>query len=171
MHRLVPFVAVVACGLLPQHAAARLIPSWPHDRLLKEAEVVVVATALSSAETGERSTSEPWKCEFLHVNTAFRVSVVLKGELQGEQLTVLHYRLKPGTSVPNGPLLVTFRMRDVVLRSGDAKVGLGVPQYLLFLKKRADGRFEAVTGQIDPALSVRELFHPLPPLPGEARRE
>jgi hypothetical protein len=34
------------------------------------------------------------------------------------------------------------------------------PQYLLFLKKRPDGRYEAVSGQIDPSLSAREMYSP-----------
>jgi hypothetical protein len=33
-------------------------------------------------------------------------------------------------------------------------------EYLLFLKKRGDGRYEPVSGRIDPLLSVRELFNP-----------
>ena len=39
---------------------------------------------------------------------------------------------------------------------------LGKPEYLLFLKKGKGGRYEPVSGRTDPALSVRELFHPLP---------
>lgn len=39
---------------------------------------------------------------------------------------------------------------------------LGPPEYLLFLKRTADGRLEPVSGQIDPALSVREMHRPLP---------
>ena len=34
------------------------------------------------------------------------------------------------------------------------------PEYLLFLRKRKDDRYEAVSGQMDAALSVRALFHP-----------
>jgi len=32
------------------------------------------------------------------------------------------------------------------------------PEYLLFLKERKDGRYEAVSGQIDPEFFVRTLF-------------
>jgi hypothetical protein len=39
------------------------------------------------------------------------------------------------------------------------KAGLGPPEYMLFLRLRKDGRYEPVSGEIDPALSIREL-HP-----------
>jgi len=32
------------------------------------------------------------------------------------------------------------------------------PEYLLFLKKRKDGIYEAESGQMDPGFSVRALF-------------
>jgi len=34
------------------------------------------------------------------------------------------------------------------------------PEYLLFLKRRTDGRYEPISGQMDAALSVREVAEP-----------
>ena len=34
------------------------------------------------------------------------------------------------------------------------------PEYLLFLRRRTDGRCEPVSGQLDAAFSVRAVFHP-----------
>jgi hypothetical protein len=85
-----------------------------------------------------------------------------KGKLGEEKkLTVLHYRLPDGVEVINGPLLVKFRKDAVTLKgtiNGKAfKAGLGRPEYMLFLRLRKDGRYEPVSGEIDPILSVREL--------------
>ena len=37
------------------------------------------------------------------------------------------------------------------------KAGIGRPEYMLFLRLRPDGRYEAVSGEVDPVLSIREL--------------
>ena len=39
---------------------------------------------------------------------------------------------------------------------------LGIPEDLLFLKDADNGRFEPVSGEIDPRLSVKEIYSPLP---------
>jgi hypothetical protein len=166
MHR--PALLAVLSSLVflgPVHA--RRIEPWPYKKLLKEADVVVVATALSSKETGEVTKLGGWQTNLLGVDTTFAVEAVLKGEVKGDQLTVFHYRLKPGVHVENGPLLISFRTKRLAIQTKQAKVGLGVPSYLLFLKKRPDGRYEAVSGQIDPKLSVREMHPPLPEGLGE----
>jgi hypothetical protein len=38
---------------------------------------------------------------------------------------------------------------------------------LLFLKARKDGRYEPLSGQYDPALSVREMYIPSGAFPGK----
>jgi hypothetical protein len=41
------------------------------------------------------------------------------------------------------------------------KRGVVKPEYLLFLKRGKDGRYEPVSGRIDPVLCVREMYWPL----------
>jgi hypothetical protein len=55
---------------------------------------------------------------------------------------------------------VRFRTKGLSITGKRGAMGTGRPQYLLFLKKWKDGRYEAVSGQIDPSLSVREMHHP-----------
>jgi hypothetical protein len=153
-------VAVVAMGVGP--AAARRIPSWPYDKLFREADLVVLARPVSSADSGEVTRDNPWKAEFVGVNTQFVTKAVLKGQLKGDRLTVLHYRLRKGVLVEDGPRLISFRLRDLMITTKTAKVGLGRPDYLLFLKRRGDGRYEPVSGPVDPEESVREVGLPLP---------
>jgi hypothetical protein len=66
----------------------------------------------------------------------------------------------------DGPSLVSFFMKpisiDVMQQQRELKQKrqsvTSKPEYLLFLKKRKDGLYEAVSGQMDPGLSVRALF-------------
>ena len=48
------------------------------------------------------------------------------------------------------------------LNCDKAYITMVPPDYLLFLKKRDDGRYEPVTGQMDAAESVREVSRPFP---------
>ena len=93
-------------------------------------------------ETGEETPS-PWKVEFLGVTTTFEVSHVL----EGKTLKVLHFRLKGDVRVKNGPDLVDFRTKGFNIRTKTMKAGVGPPEYLLFLKRRDDGRYEPVSGK------------------------
>jgi hypothetical protein len=76
---------------------------------------------------------------------------------------------KKGHRIENGPLLVTFRTKGIHLELAGAPISLGAPEYLLFLKLRKDGRYEPVSGRVDPEFSVRELYTPLPSLLDDAR--
>jgi hypothetical protein len=108
MHRLLLLtgLATLACPALAQ---ARLLPSWPYEKLLKEADVVVIVKAVSSKDTKDVFKDDPWKATFQGVETTFTVEAVLKGKVEGGKLTVLHYKLKPRVKVEDGPGLVSFR--------------------------------------------------------------
>jgi hypothetical protein len=153
-------IALAATSTSP--AAARLIPSWPYDKLFREADLVVLARPLSSVDSGETRKDNLWKVAFLGVKTEFETNAVLKGKLEGDKLTVLHYRLPKGVLLEDGPMLVTFRLHGLLVETKTAQIGLGRPDYLLFLKRRTDGRYEPVSGPIDPLLSIREVMPPLP---------
>lgn len=152
---------------------ARLIALWPYERLFREAEVIVIASALFSEEAADVSPHTPPLGErFAGVNTTLEVQQVLKGAMKNKTFQLLHFKLvdvvkraEPTAGVVevlDGPLLVTFRGA----RKASGLWPEASPHYLLFLKKRLDGRFEPVSGQYDPQLSVRELSAPGPtPLP------
>ncbi len=164
MHRcllLVLLTAATSLALFLHRAGARLLPSWPYERLLREADVVVIAKVMSVADAYETTRDNPWKAEFVGLNTTFDVEATLKGKVENDKLQVLHYRLKPDVLIQNGPTLVSFRLRGMTITTTkEAKVELGKPSYLLFLKKRKEGRYEPVSGQVDPSLSVREMYRP-----------
>ena len=126
---------------------ARLVRIWTYQDLLKRADVVVVASASESKVT---EYTDAFRHDYLlQMKTTLDVQSVLKGELMAnEQLNLVHFRMKEGVGINNGPQLVHFR------------TGENRPSYLLFLNRREDGQYEAVTGQMDPVLSVKLLATP-----------
>lgn len=151
-------------SLVAAPVCARLLENWPYERLFKEADLVVIATSGETTDTKDRFSAKGWKVELVGQDTQFVAQSILKGKMGADKkLTVLHYRLPKGIEVIDGPLLVRFRKDSIALKgtiNGVAfKGGLGRPDYMLFLRLRPDGRYEPVSGEIDPALSIREL-HP-----------
>ncbi len=166
-----------------QAALARKVEHWPYQRLFAEADLVVIAQAVSSAPSDEPWGEEAsgWQVKFQAVHTKFSVMTVLKGQpCKSVQLVHFQYPANIKLALENGPQFATFlnpatpiRLRvervpaqprqntkQQQLRSLPQKqVSLQIPpNYLLFLKSRTDGRFEPVSGQIDSRLSVRDLW-------------
>ena len=85
----------------------------------------------------------------------------LKGKAEGEHIKVLHFKFGEvrkgfeGRGTYDGPQLVKFRPGPVTVGAGPSKRVVAKPEYLLFLKKMKDGRYEPVSGQIDPVDSIR----------------
>jgi hypothetical protein len=170
MWKRIAVVAVIAAGLVacPEPAPARFVEDWPYERLFKEADLIVFATALKTEAANDKPPEQNWPCEFAAQNTTFKVEHALKGKAQGEQIKVLHFKfgeLKKGLDpndfsnglIIDGPLLVAFRAGEVMVTVGKDHAVLPTPEYLLFLKRLKDGRYEPVSGLIDPAQSVREV--------------
>lgn len=172
-------VLIACCLLLGCPAAkvsARVSDLWDYKRLFKEANLIVIASAMASERTADRLTDHPWPVEIVGRNTSFEVRHVVKGKRLMGRLKVLHYefgdcrkdargrprRDRRPTPIIDGPLFVTFRAKPlrVKLKAGERSVPR--PEYLLFLKRRKDGRFEPVSGPLDPQDSVRTLFADLP---------
>lgn len=141
--------------------AARALPSWPYEKLFKEADLVVVVVAKATEDTDDKPTHPDMKQDFVGLESIFEVRGCMKGKADGEEIKVLHFRLKEGFAIKNGPCLVNFsaKAREVTNEKGGTRIQAR-PEYLLFLKARKDGRFEPLSGQYDPALSVREMYRP-----------
>jgi len=163
-------VLAVASLLLMQGlpTSARGLENWPYEKLMKESDLIVIANPTAVEDCSDKTSDNLWKIEFLGVNTTFKIEAVLKGKPAADSIKVLHFKLHDGQLIGSGPLLVSFRLKPIRLDLKDAHVTLGAPEYMLFLKAGNDGRYEPVSGRIDPELSVRELY---PPLPKEVERE
>jgi len=160
--------ALFVLGLAGRPAAGRLIENWPYERLFKEADLVVIAEATAVADADDPAPFERVRDLLQAQVTTFAVEHALKGKPAGAEIRVLHFRLNGKKEIDNGPMLVAFRTKpaEVALRDGPT-VAVGKGTYLLFLKVRKDGRYEPVSGQYDPVLSVRELDSPMARLAGK----
>lgn len=158
-------VALAFVTGLTTPALGRKLENWPYDRLFKEAELIVIATADGTVDTKDKYRREGLEIDLVGQETMLTVDAVVKGDVKDQKkLKVLHYRLPNEVRIEDGPCLVSFR-KDYVHLKGEIngkkfKASLGRPEYLLFLRLRPDGRYEPISGPYDPALSVREMQEP-----------
>jgi len=155
-------VATVWLGWPADPASGRLVEPWSYDKLLKESDLVVVAEAKKTEDTTDKPTDPLFKADLDYVvgrTSTLEIKGTLKGKASGEEIKVLHFRVKEGWDIVNGPHLVAFRTKSVEVRhEGRSEAVFARQQYLLFLKVRKDGRYEPVAGQYDVDLSVKELY-------------
>ena len=135
---------------------ARPVQVFNYDEMYAKADLVVIATPVSVKELDEK-TELPgvrWGNDPIRVfglETTFQVSVVLRcgvepAILGKDRIVLHHYRLEnpKAAEAPNAVQLLTVKPED---RS----------QYLMFLKRAADGRYEPFNGQTDPVFSIEKL--------------
>lgn len=146
---------------------ARIIQPILYRDAMKKADFVVIASAFQTKDTNDRFTLKKVfinddLTEFINDNlnfnligqeTKFQTAVVLKGEKKTKEFTLLHFRMKPGAGLMNGPSLVKFRLQKKEDINSEIDFGY---KYMLFLKKRKDGRYEPL-GNIDSALVIQKL--------------
>jgi hypothetical protein len=158
------FAAGVGLCLFPLAGRGRLLEFWPYDKLMKSSDLVVIARAVKTEDCADRYMAHSWAHEFAGQDTVCDVVHTLKGKTDRKQIKVLHFKwgdLKKDVDpksvdafIIDGPLFVAFRTKNG-------------PDYLLFLRALKDGRYEPVSGKIDPQLSVRVLTDPDRELPVE----
>jgi hypothetical protein len=147
MKTLATLCLILAAGVT---LSARPVPYYPYDKLTREADLIVIATPVSVRDTGHKTTlpgitrdNQPVAAGGME--PAFEVLATLKG---AESLKTLQFHClreaAPPTVSANGPSLVSFDPKQK-------------KRYLLFLRKEKDGRYAALTGQSDPAGSVKDL--------------
>lgn len=150
------FLILLTALFLVFQSHARLMRYWTYQQLNDEATVIVVATPTKVTPTSERTAlpdvvsvhQDGTKSDIIGagVETSFEILTVLKGDRDAKSLTLHHFAFADpkdggGRSVPN---LVSFEPKDK-------------KRYLLFLKREADGRYVAVSGQTDPAIAIKEF--------------
>lgn len=146
--------AMIVMGLASTIALGRGIQTYTYEELFKEADLVVFAHPLKTEATDDKWESGHLK--FTGQNTTLIVAHTLKGDADDEQIRVLHFKIAmlDPRGVMNGPLLMTFKIDPRLVEFGSG------PEYLLFLKKTKDGRYEPVSGRFDPVLSIKEITQP-----------
>jgi hypothetical protein len=141
------------------HTAKSPIETWPYEKLVKQSELIIIARATSVRDAKPGDSVVPGRDYLVGVITAFRVDCVLKGEYTQKELEVVHFRYKEGARIQNGPFLVSFKAKPIDPKTDIAEelpALMKDPEYLIFLRKRSDGRWECVSG-INTLLSVKKV--------------
>lgn len=134
---------------------ARRVNLLPYDEMFSKSDLVVIIEWIENENAKDQLVIPPGYTfpEYDGINTSFKIHTVLKGDFdKSKSLVVLHF----DNSV---------RMKVDVLGADFIHFPLGPNEdpingghiWIAFLKKRADGRFEPVTGQLDSKYSFREL--------------
>lgn len=144
---------IVSILLASRVAFARPVQVYTYERLLKEADLVVFATATKTEGTTDTLPEDGY---LTGQNTTFTIHHALQGKADGTDIKVLHFTFTDDDlkeTIGNGPRLVVFKIEKGPKNGWRS-------EYLLFLKRRKDGRYEPVSGPIDPVDSVREVSRP-----------
>ena len=167
-------LAIIFNLCIPSAAFSRQVEDCSYERLFKESDLVVIAHVQAWGATDEEWNEKFFdKVRFEGVKTIFGASFVLKGD-PPLCIWLNHFRYKESAVRYNdGPGLVAFLKEPLLVELKSTKnqkgnlpeLGGGLrkisqPEYLLFLKKRKDGTYEPVSGQLDASFSVRALFPP-----------
>jgi len=164
------YTAFIACLVSVPTVSARKIADWPYQKLLDDADVVVIAYAGSTTPNGRTWEEEHFEQKhFKGVDTTIQVITSLKGK-PPRVLTLRHFVYTKNHAVFNdGPGLVSFITDPMSVEISFPEqtqpdhelkglTRISKPQYLLFLKRVGDGEFEPISGQLDADLSARALF-------------
>ncbi len=153
-------LSLLICGTLH----ARPVAVWNYQMLVEQSDVVLIGKVVTSKAVDEKLNHPSFGEMMEGRRTTFQVQGVCKGKAEGETIDVVHFLVKPGRLVPNGPSPAFFRDKGRRLTI-EAVDGLKEkqerleepPEYLLFLKVRKDGKFEPVSGQVDSHWSARKI--------------
>src|SRR2546421_411889 len=141
MKKILPILSILFLGTA---VFGRLHEYWPYDKLTKEADLIVIATATSVHDMVETTTlpgivrtdtnNVRSLIPAIGVETTFTNMAVLKGDTN--TTTILFHHLREAEYKPsiNGPGLVAFDPKEK-------------KRFLLFLKREWDGRYAPLTGQ------------------------
>lgn len=172
-----PFHTLLLFLLLASTALGRLVRDYSYKELAELSDLVVIAQAVTNQETKDQLTGYQDPDRYAGINTTFAVKHVFQSSTKtGTNIVVLHFNYSDKVQmIANGALFVRFRTQPLRLERSErilrepgetqsapmqSVVSLPAPEYLLFLKRRADGRYEPVTGFYDARLSVREVGGP-----------
>jgi hypothetical protein len=155
---------LVVCLLLSvvvsERAHGRIRQVWTEQQIADKSDLIVMAKVVEVRDTGVQTTipniargNVPIAA--VEMEATFDVSAVLKGTHEKPTLVLVYLRQAKHEASRGEPELLGFE-------AGDKR------EYLLFLKREADGRYSAVVGQTDPADAVREVSRPTPSEPKAA---
>ena len=165
-------ILLIVC-FSPTTTLARKLEHGLYERLIVESDLVVIATPIGFASwEGEWPDPLCDKERFESLETIFHTNATINGEaVTCIHFVHFHYN-KEVVPYNDGPTFVSSSAKLGLIKTrpsdrtdGDLQalkvkreVKPNNAQCLLFLKKREDRTYQAVSGQMDPIFSVRVLF-------------
>lgn len=176
---------IIPVILLPAPRAwSRKIEEWPFEKLMQKADLVVIGTVFQTSRSKQSWSADIFSAErFEGQKTSVKITATLKGT-SGKQIHVHHFVYRPGVHpYEDGPNLISFptdfaalttvmtrtsNTQDIPSQSVRKQTQDSWPvEYLMFLKKRPDGGYIPISGQVDPDLSIRTILPAQPAPRGE----
>jgi hypothetical protein len=170
------FFGLAVLSFTTESVKARVHEVWPTAKLTAKADIIVIARHISTKDAmiGEKAPEQ--FSDLVGVESRFKVLAVLKGKLEKQEITLFHFRY-PKTAWQGegraGVARARVKVRTELISFAQTPDldGPGLlrferdpdedpPRYLMFLKKRKDGRYECVSAQVDPDVSVNKLVGP-----------
>lgn len=143
---------LVGLVFFTSHVFARGNRAWTYQELYDEADLVVMCTALPPART---ENTDKFKPAFLQqLESVLEVHAMLKASMYRKRIKLVHFEYREDIEfgLGNGPGFVALETKRSPGKAGKK------PLYLLFLRSRTDGRYEPVSGNMDPEESVMQLL-------------
>lgn len=140
--------AALICLLIgvPQASLARQQPLIRPADLVEKADLVVIAKPVGTVRFNETWDSDGWG-KYKAAVTNFKVLVRLKGDSKAKAALVYFHHVSGGIRVGD----------PIELVIGEPPRGVAPSNYLLYLTRRQDGRYEPTSGRFDPEESVLML--------------
>lgn len=155
-----PILAIatmIACTTLH----ARPVRKWTQQELFDEANFVAIVIADAPEpvpNTHEFVANAKHLDDYLQQHESkLTVLAVLKGNRESKTVTLVHFlkRRDVKSGMGNGPKYIWMGTNAVQHPGGRSEQK---PKYLVYLKSRSDGKFDPVTGQLDPPDSIVRII-------------
>jgi len=138
-------LALIALVLFPALSDARLVLHWTFQHLYDESDLVIIGTPLETVATEERSTKVGYlRLPAVGIETSVLVGLVLKGKIEGEKITLHHYKPHADEEIDRSMLYYPFLAFPLKAKE----------PYIMFLKRQAEGKYSPTSGQTDSCFSV-----------------
>lgn len=146
--RLLAACAVVAVVFCVAQVSGMEKQLESYDDLARKSDVILIISRDDSKNVP--ATDPEQDARLVRVHSTLSVLATLKGTVNDRQITFVHYCSIDGKPV-EGASLANLQAPKKGQNPG------AIDQFLVFLKRHADGTYEATSGQYDSAESVRLL--------------
>lgn len=161
--------AILLPGSTATSPTTRIRDTWPAAKLTGKSELIVIAKLAKTEDSPKTDKISKQYEQMIGINSTFSVLAVVKGRYDKKEMTLLHFR-NPTQVGDESPRPARGADGKIIKTSWTQQNDIDPPElvdlnwlkeknarFLMFLKRRPDGRFECISGQIDPVLSVSKL--------------